>query len=148
MVAFAPDTPAAWQKTDGLRASRMGGLNRAQAAWELFKQDDVTVPGDPSVVDDIATVGVKAYDGVSGLLPALLTPINKNSYEVVPRTGPVTNTIQSVRSMFMARWFGKGNPLNLIPKVVSAFTEVPDGLIQDGLHLFGRGSGYVVRTVD
>lgn len=123
-------------------------MNRAEAAWELIKTDRASDPGKLTPWSVTRDVVVKGYDAFSGALPATLGIVSDNQFEVVPRTNPIAATSQAIRSTLKARWFPKGNPLNLAAKVVTAVTETTDGMIQDVLHL-GKGSnGSVVRTAD
>jgi len=122
-------------------------MNRAQASWELIKQDRMSEPGGSNTALEYAgDVAVKAHDVLSNIFPSILTPIDQNSYEVVDRTSPISATVQRVRSTLKARWFAKGNPLNLVAKGVTALTELPDGIISDAAHLFHGGKGKVLRT--
>ena len=121
-------------------------MNRAEAAWELIKSDRTTNPGESSAVGFVRDAAVKGYDAISGVVPAALGVISNNQFEVVRRSSPVSATQEAVRSTLMARWFSKGNPLNLVAKVVTGAAELTDGVAQDILHLGGSKNGSVVRT--
>ncbi len=122
-------------------------MNRAEASWELLKQDRISRPGSNNTVADyLGDVVVKTHDVLANAIPSLLTPIDRNSYEVVDRTSPITATVQRVRSALHARWFNKGNPLNVVAKAATAIMEIPDGVISDALHLLSGENGKVLRT--
>lgn len=121
-------------------------MNRAEAAWELVKKDRASEPGKITFGGVARDVAVKGYDAFSSVVPAALGFISDNQFEVVPRSSPIAGTIQAVRSTLKARWFKKGNPLNLVAKAVTGMTEGTDGVIQDLLHIGHSKEGYVVRT--
>jgi hypothetical protein len=122
-------------------------MNRAEATWELIKTDRASAPGKVTVPGAVQDAAVKGYGAISNALPALMTPLDQNDYSVVARTSPISATVNSVRNTLKARWFNKGNPLNLIPKAIAAVTETTDGAIQDILHLGGSKNGSVIRAI-
>jgi hypothetical protein len=124
------------------------GMNRAEAAWNLVKNDRVSEAGKAHGLDRVQDAAVKGYDTISNVVPAVLSPLSNNQFEVVQRTNPIAGTIEGVRSTLKARWFPRGNPLNIIPKGIEAVTGLTDGLVHDVLHLGGSGNGYVIRTTD
>lgn len=121
-------------------------MNRAAATWELIKKDRASEPGKLTPWGVTRDVAVKGYGAYSGIVPSALGLFSDNQFDVVPRSSPIAGTIEAVRSTLKARWFKKGNPLNLAAKVVTGITEGTDGLIQDVLHIGRSKEGYVVRT--
>lgn len=121
--------------------------SRLEAAWELMKNDRVSAPGKEYTVGGMVRDGAaKTYDAISNIVPSALGFISDNEFEAIPRTNAVSGTIEAVRSTLKARWFAKGNPLNLVAKGVTAVTEGTDGVIQDVLHIGGGDRGYVITT--
>ncbi len=121
-------------------------MNRAEATWELVKEDRVHAPGKADGLDLAQDAVVKGYDALSGIVPSALGFISNNDFEVIKRDSPIAATREAVRSTLKARWFKKGNPLNLAAKVVTGITELTDGAIQDVLHLGDSQHGSVIRT--
>ncbi len=121
-------------------------MNRAQATIELIKRDSVT-PGRPAHgLDRFQNGLIKVHDGISGIGPSITGLISKNRFQVMERTSPVSGTINSIQNTLRARWFAKGNPLNILAKAVTGFMELPDGPLSDALHLGGKG--HIVKAVD
>lgn len=121
--------------------------SRFEAAWELVKNDRASAEGKEYTAGGLVRDGaVKTYDAISNIVPSALGFISKNEFEAIPRTSAVSGTIEAVRSTLKARWFAKGNPLNIIPKAVTAITEGTDGVVQDILHIGGGDRGYVITT--
>ena len=121
--------------------------SRFEAAWELVKNDRASAEGKDHTIGGITrNTTVKMYDFWSNIGPVLLSPLSDNEFEAVPRTNAISGTIEGVRSTLKARWFAKGNPLNIIPKAVTAITEGTDGVVQDILHIGGGDRGYVITT--
>lgn len=110
-------------------------------------QDRASDPGVVTVPGAVQDIAVKGYGAFSNALPALMTPLDRNTYSVVPRNHAISGTTNALRNALKARWFNKGNPLNVIPKAISAVTEVTDGAIQDLLHLGGSRNGSVIRAI-
>lgn len=120
-------------------------MNRAEASVELLKTD--RVGSSDGVIEGTESILAKSHDLLANVIPAALTPIDQNEYTVVPRGGNlIAGTMERTRSTLMARWFRKGNPLNVIPKALAAVTEIPDGIIGDILHAPGGGQGTVLHT--
>ena len=117
-------------------------LNRMQATWELLKRDERGGP--------VGNLAVKAHDAISNAIPALVSPIlnRHNTYEVAPRTGDFSGTINGVRNALHARVFQKGNPLNGFAKAAELAIGGLDGLVSDVMHFAGSKNGYVIRAVD
>lgn len=121
--------------------------SRFEAAWELVKNDRASAEGKEYAAGGLVRDGaVKTYDAISNIVPSALGFISKNEFEAAPRTNAVSGTIEAVRSTLKARWFAKGNPLNIIPKAVTAITEGTDGVMQDILHIGGGDRGYIITT--
>jgi len=121
-------------------------MNRAEAAVQLAVMDRVSNPENLTVVKGIQDVAVKTHAIAAGIVPGALGFISQNEFSVVPRTSAVSGTVEAVRSTLQARWFPKGNILNVIPKAVTLFAEGTDGVIQDVLHAGGSKNGYVIST--
>ncbi len=122
-------------------------MNRARATYELIKKDRVTTPGQEDNFGRVQDVAVKVHDGFANVLQTLISPISKNEYAVVNRDSPVAGTREAIRSTIHARWFEKGNPLNVIPKVAEGAMSFPDALVSDALHIGDDGNGKVIKTV-
>lgn len=121
--------------------------SRFEAAWELIKEDRASAPGKEYTAGGmVRDAAVKTYDAMSNVVPSVLGVISNNEFEAAPRTNAVSGTIEAVRSTLKARWFQKGNPLNIVPKVVTGLTEGTDGVMQDILHIGGGDRGYVIKT--
>ena len=122
-------------------------MNRLDAAWELIKQDRASEPGNITAPKAVQDVAIKTYDAVSNAVPAVLGFLSDNEFEVKPRTHALSGTTAAIGSTLKARWFNKGNPLNIVPKAITAITEGTDGLIHDVLHIGGGNkNGYVLHT--
>ena len=121
-------------------------MNRLEAAWEQLKTDRASNPNEGSPVRTLQDIAIKAHDAFAEIIPSALGVLSRKDYRVVQRDGAFAGTRAAVHDTLNAQWFGDWNPLNVIAKATTAFVQLPDGLIRDGLHL-GRGKkGTVIQT--
>ena len=95
--------------------------------------------------------GAKFQAAISGVAPSLIGALSSKKYQLQPRDGITSATRAAIKNTLGAQWIksGPGRILNVIPKALTGFVELPDGLIRDGIQLVGGGrknDGYTVQV--
>ena len=134
----------------GVMVSRLG------AGIEHVLSDRVSNPNEyksilGTVHNAAGDYATKIYDVISNAAPSVLGIFSSKEYEVRQRDGIMSATRASLERTLNAQWVKSepGRIINIIPKVINGFLEIPDGLIRDGIHIVGgggRNDGTIVAT--
>lgn len=120
-------------------ASRFG------ATIEHVKTDYAHDPNKTGLLSEtrgaVGDIAAKTYDAISGVTASIIALPSSKEYTVVPRNGITSGTRAALANTFGAQWVEQG-PLrifNVVPKAITAVTEIPDGIIRDGIQVIGGG---------
>lgn len=93
----------------------------------------------------------KFQAAISGIIPSLIGTLSSKEYVLERRDGITAATRAAIHNTLNAQWIkkGPGRVLNLIPKTLTAFVELPDGVTRDLIQAIGGGrdnDGHTVKV--